>query len=79
MVKQGTVLVVDDNKGILKALGLLLDKYFDKVILISSPNRIAGTLWNERVDVVRWMLVCEFHFPALKLKLPPWRHSLLKS
>ena len=52
MVKQGTVLVVDDNKGILKALGLLLDKYFDKVILISSPNRIAGTLWNERVDVV---------------------------
>ena len=42
MVKQGTVLVVDDNKGILKALGLLLDKYFDKVILISSPNRIAG-------------------------------------
>ena len=52
MVKQGAVLVVDDNKGILKALGLLLDKYFDKVILISSPNRIAGTLWNERVDVV---------------------------
>lgn len=52
MVKQGTILVVDDNKGILKALGLLLDKYFDKVILISSPNRIAGTLWNERVDVV---------------------------
>ena len=52
MVKQGTVLVVDDNKGILKALGLLLDKYFDKVILISSPNRIAGTLWNERVDMV---------------------------
>ena len=45
-------MVVDDNKGILKALGLLLDKYFDKVILISSPNRIAGTLWNERVDVV---------------------------
>ena len=45
-------MVVDDNKGILKALGLLLDKYFDKVILISSPNRIAGTLWNERVDVL---------------------------
>ena len=47
MVKQGTVLVVDDNKGILKALGLLLDKYFDKVILISSPNRIAGTSWKQ--------------------------------
>lgn len=50
MVKQGTVLVVDDNKGILKALGLLLDKYFDKVILIprriGSPGRCGTNAWT---------------------------------
>ena len=52
MTKNGTILVVDDNRSILTALQLLPNKYFGKVILLSSPNRIHTTLREERVDVV---------------------------
>lgn len=36
MTKQGTILVVDDNKGILTAVQMLLGTYFEKVITIST-------------------------------------------
>lgn len=39
MGRQGTILVVDDNKSILKALELLLEKYFARTVMISSPIR----------------------------------------
>ena len=52
MVKQGTILVVDDNKGILTAVQMLLGTCFEKVITISTPNKIKTTLHNEDVDVV---------------------------
>lgn len=45
-------MVVDDNKGILSALKLLLDKYFEQVITISNPNVIDTALREERPDVV---------------------------
>ena len=32
MNKQGTILIVDDNKGVLTAVQLLLKNYFTKVI-----------------------------------------------
>lgn len=52
MVKQGTILVVDDNKGILTAVQMLLGTCFEKVITISTPNKIKNTLHDENVDVV---------------------------
>ncbi len=52
MVKQGTILVVDDNKGILTAVQMLLGTCFEKVITISTPNKIKTTLQNENIDII---------------------------
>ena len=52
MAKQGTILVVDDNKGILTAVQMLLGTCFEKVITISTPNKIKATLHDENIDVV---------------------------
>ena len=52
MAKQGTILVVDDNKGILTAVQMLLGTCFEKVITISTPNKIKNTLHDENVDVI---------------------------
>lgn len=52
MTKQGTILIVDDNKGILTAVQMLLGTCFEKVITISTPNKIKVTLHNENIDVV---------------------------
>ena len=52
MTKQGTLLVVDDNKGILTAVQMLLGTCFEKVITISTPNKIKATLHDENIDVV---------------------------
>ena len=52
MTKQGTILVVDDNKGILTVVQMLLGTCFEKVITISTPNKIKATLHDENIDVV---------------------------
>ena len=52
MTKQGTILVVDANKGILTAVQMLLGTCFEKVITISTPNKIKATLHDENIDVV---------------------------
>ncbi|MCD8041713.1 MAG: sigma-54 dependent transcriptional regulator [Tannerellaceae bacterium] len=52
MAKQGTIVVVDDNKGILTAVKMLLEAHFEKVITLSSPNLLINTLREEKVDVV---------------------------
>ena len=52
MTKQGTILVVDNNKGILTAVQMLLGTCFEKVITISTPNKIKATLHDENIDVV---------------------------
>lgn len=52
MAKKGIILVVDDNKSVLTAVGLLLGSYFEKVITLSTPERIPTVLSAERVDVV---------------------------
>ena len=44
MAKEGTLLIVDDNRSILAALRLLLEKYFARVLTlslihISEPTR----------------------------------------
>ena len=52
MAKEGTLLIVDDNRSILSALRLLLEKYFARVLTLPTPNRLATTLREERIDVV---------------------------
>lgn len=52
MTKQGTILVVDDNKGVLMALEMLLSGTFKKVISLNNPNRLLSVLETENVDVV---------------------------
>ena len=44
MAKEGTLLIVDDNRSILAALRLLLEKYFARVLTLPTPNRLATTL-----------------------------------
>lgn len=52
MTKEGTLLIVDDNRSILAALRLLLEKYFARVITLPTPNQLDTTLRGENVDVV---------------------------
>jgi DNA-binding NtrC family response regulator len=52
MDKKGVILVVDDNKGILTAVRMLLETRFRKVITLPSPQLINKTLGDEAVDVV---------------------------
>lgn len=53
MNKQGTVIVVDDNKSILTAVELLLDDHFHKVITLNSPNALLTTLReNPTTDII---------------------------
>lgn len=52
MMKQSTIVVVDDNKGVLTSLQLLLGDVFGHVISLSSPGGLMSLLRQERVDVV---------------------------
>lgn len=52
MTKQGTLLVVDDNRNILTSLQYLLGEYFERVITIDSPVTIPTLLNRESIDVV---------------------------
>lgn len=52
MAKQGTLLVVDDNRNILTSLQYLLEEYFQQVITLNSPITIPSLLQQETIDVV---------------------------
>lgn len=52
MAKEGNIVVIDDNKNVLTALKLLLNNYFEKVILLSSPNTLLHHLEVDKPDVV---------------------------
>lgn len=52
MNKQGTIIIIDDNKGVLTALEMLLKPYFEKIILLSSPNTLPTTLRKEDPCIV---------------------------
>ena len=52
MKKQGSILVVDDNKAILTALEMLLGQYFERTTLVSSPASIHASLSESQPDVV---------------------------
>ena len=42
MSKSGTIIIVDDNKGVLTAIQILLKSYFSKVVALSSPVTLTG-------------------------------------
>lgn len=48
----GSILVVDDNEGIISALRLLLPQYFSKVKCICSPKGIMSSLGEDAFNVV---------------------------
>lgn len=52
MKKHGAILVVDDHRGVLSAVSLLLRPYFGQVITLPSPVRIDETLRSVRPDCV---------------------------
>lgn len=52
MDKPETIIIVDDNKGVLTAVQLLLKSYFTKVVTLSSPVTLLATLRNEKAEIV---------------------------
>ena len=52
MSKQGTIIVVDDNKGVLSAVKLLLKNHFEHIVTLPSPITLAATLREENAQVV---------------------------
>lgn len=52
MSKQKTIIIVDDNKGVLTAVQMLLKNHFEKIITLSSPNALPAVLREEQPGVV---------------------------
>lgn len=52
MSKSGTIIIVDDNKGVLTAVQILLKGYFSKVITLSSPTSLTTAIRGEMPEVV---------------------------
>lgn len=52
MSKQGTIIVVDDNKGVLSAVKLLLKNHFEHIVSLPSPVTLPATLREENAQVV---------------------------
>ena len=51
-VKEGRILIVDDNKSALSALRLLLQIDFELISTLSNPNHIASELGKNEFDLV---------------------------
>ena len=52
MAKTKTILIIDDNRGVLSALKLLLKDTFEHVIALPSPVTLPSVLRSENPDVV---------------------------
>lgn len=52
MTKYGNILIVDDNRGVLTALQLLLKPYFNRITTLSSPVTLPSVLREESWQVV---------------------------
>lgn len=51
-MKQGTILVVDDNRNILTTVKMLLEDTFGHIVTIANPDAIPAHLRDDRPDVV---------------------------
>ncbi len=52
MSKSGTIIIVDDNKGVLTAIQILLKNYFSKVVTLSSPVTLSSVIREECPEVI---------------------------
>jgi len=52
MEKKGTILVVDDDQGVLRSLELLLDEEFGRVHTLANPNLIPESLSQYKPDAI---------------------------
>ena len=52
MSKNKTILIIDDNKGVLSALKLLLRPHFERILTLPSPIMVPSVLRQENPDVV---------------------------
>jgi DNA-binding NtrC family response regulator len=51
-MKKGSILIVDDNRNVLTALRILLENYFEKVMLLTSPNQLHTFMRETAPDIV---------------------------
>lgn len=51
-MNNGTILIVDEDKGVLKTLKSIISNEFERVLTINDPNRIPGLLRSNDIDVV---------------------------
>lgn len=51
-MEKGTILIVDDNKGILASLELLLETEFSEIKTAANPNQIISILHTSSIDVI---------------------------
>lgn len=51
-MEKGTILIVDDNKGVLASLELLLETEFSEIKTAGNPNQIISILNTSSVDVI---------------------------
>ena len=51
-MKQGTILIVDDNRNILTTVKMLLEGVFARITTIASPDNIPARLREDKPDVV---------------------------
>ena len=50
--KSGNILIVDDNRGVLTALQLLLKPHFEQITTLSSPVTLPSVLREQNWQVV---------------------------
>ena len=50
--KKGSILIVDDNKGVLSALQLLLRPYFEQIVTLPSPTLLPAALQKSPCQLV---------------------------
>lgn len=52
MAKQGKILIVDDNEDVLFALNLLLEPYFEKIKVATSPDKVPHFMEIFNPDII---------------------------
>ena len=51
-MRQGTILIVDDNRNILTSVKMLLENTFEHIVTIAKPENIPARLREDKPDVV---------------------------
>ncbi len=51
-MEKGTILIVDDNKGVLASLELLLETEFSEIKTAGNPNQIISIINTSPIDVI---------------------------